>query len=455
MEFYYKLDNYCIFIASRYFNSIEDFINLEKSGRRFRGNLEKFHYNPIAVDEKTITFFPFLKTLHLYERNAPFITYDQIEFYCVWFPLEYNDYLTWKQTFPNLISKRVYYQENKKGSSNITIPKEVNELIDISFSNVAKTLQRLVINHPIKYISRDCLLSCQYLRELKIPNNWNVCGNLIFIEDNKLKSLILPQSNMMRINGKQYTPKALKEYTIPHYVTSIDNRCFKHCCSLTNLTIPSYCQTYGKWCFNQCPVKRTHFPLIKEMERKQIKLTEKQITQLEEWTQLKMNEILFDDKEDDVFSLQTILKNKRNIIILFETERNLRIGCFIGSKIQIDQSFKQRSTDFIPSIRIVSNYAHPQFMTDSKAFLFTMKGERFIYYPIKKDHINEAYRFQWYPFPSIQFGKEDITLFLHFNGYFCSFHQIPETSTFQYLPTSKSVIKQAYPIISFKIIQFV
>ena len=134
MDFYYKLDNYCVFIASRYFNTIDDFINLDKAGRRFRGNLEKFHYNPISVDEKTITFFSHIKTLHLYDRSHPFITYEQIERYIVWFPLEYDEYLLWKQTFPQLTPKRVYYNEKDK-CSKITIPLEVNELTDISFSN--------------------------------------------------------------------------------------------------------------------------------------------------------------------------------------------------------------------------------------------------------------------------------------------------------------------------------
>ena len=39
----YKLDNYCIFIASRYFNDVSDHINLTLVSKRMRGNIEKNH----------------------------------------------------------------------------------------------------------------------------------------------------------------------------------------------------------------------------------------------------------------------------------------------------------------------------------------------------------------------------------------------------------------------------
>ena len=65
----YHLDNYCIFIASRYFETIEDHINLTFVSKRMRGNMEKFHYNPIAVTSKTLKFFPNTETLHRYDEE--------------------------------------------------------------------------------------------------------------------------------------------------------------------------------------------------------------------------------------------------------------------------------------------------------------------------------------------------------------------------------------------------
>ena len=42
------IDNYCAFLTSRWFNSIEDFINLELCTRKFNGNMTKFFYNPMG-----------------------------------------------------------------------------------------------------------------------------------------------------------------------------------------------------------------------------------------------------------------------------------------------------------------------------------------------------------------------------------------------------------------------
>ena len=57
------LDNYTMFIASRHFESIDDFINLEMGVKRFNGNMTKFHYNPISLTEKTRKLFPNVETL--------------------------------------------------------------------------------------------------------------------------------------------------------------------------------------------------------------------------------------------------------------------------------------------------------------------------------------------------------------------------------------------------------
>ena len=63
------LDNYTMFITSRHFESIDDYINLEMGIKRFNGNMTKFHYNPISLTETTRQFFDHLKTLYIYSPN--------------------------------------------------------------------------------------------------------------------------------------------------------------------------------------------------------------------------------------------------------------------------------------------------------------------------------------------------------------------------------------------------
>ena len=64
-----RMDHYTMFIASRWFDSIDDFINLEIGVKRFQGNMTKFHYNPISLVPSTRRFFTHLQTLYLYSSK--------------------------------------------------------------------------------------------------------------------------------------------------------------------------------------------------------------------------------------------------------------------------------------------------------------------------------------------------------------------------------------------------
>ena len=80
----YKLNNYCIFIASRYLESIKDHIRLARVCKRLRYNTDKFHYNPVSVDSKTVKFFPNTETLHIYEKQDEYLTGGRIFQYVDW-----------------------------------------------------------------------------------------------------------------------------------------------------------------------------------------------------------------------------------------------------------------------------------------------------------------------------------------------------------------------------------
>ena len=92
-----KLDNYCVFIASRYFNSLQDHINLLFVSKRFRCNMEKFHYNPISVDEETVKIFPNIQTLNIYNDNDKYFKGVRIRKYCDWRKYSYHKTLKIKE----------------------------------------------------------------------------------------------------------------------------------------------------------------------------------------------------------------------------------------------------------------------------------------------------------------------------------------------------------------------
>ena len=52
-----KLGVYHLMIVSKYFESIDDFINLEISTPKAKGNMEKFHMNPISLESWSRQFF--------------------------------------------------------------------------------------------------------------------------------------------------------------------------------------------------------------------------------------------------------------------------------------------------------------------------------------------------------------------------------------------------------------
>ena len=79
-----KLDNYCLFIASRYFESLDDHINLVKTCKRMRFNMEKFHYNPTSLNSETVKFFVNLETLHIYGEGDEYLKGGRIQAYCEW-----------------------------------------------------------------------------------------------------------------------------------------------------------------------------------------------------------------------------------------------------------------------------------------------------------------------------------------------------------------------------------
>ena len=46
-QYYHKLGPYHLMVASQYFDSIDDFKNMEYATKKGKGNMEKFHFNPI------------------------------------------------------------------------------------------------------------------------------------------------------------------------------------------------------------------------------------------------------------------------------------------------------------------------------------------------------------------------------------------------------------------------
>ena len=111
-QYYHKLGSYQLMIASKYFESITDFKNLEYATKKARGNMEKFHFNPIALTEETIHFFAQLETLHVYNEGDK--EFRERKFYrrIIHYALDYSDYMRRTQSEEDVYLNLVFDKES-------------------------------------------------------------------------------------------------------------------------------------------------------------------------------------------------------------------------------------------------------------------------------------------------------------------------------------------------------
>ena len=239
-----KLDNYCIFIASRYFESLQDHINLVKVCKRLRGNMEKFHYNPITLDAKTIQWFPNVETYHVYDNENRYVKGGRIKYYINW--CSAISYLLYEKLHKmkdknNLIFKKVIWckedtkREYDKHWGKVEIPAIVNGYTEDCFD---WDLKEITFLSPISENEKRCLEKCWQLESINLPlvENHFVWGNKIFYNKQQLKQIIYLPDSVQFINDEEIEP--LKTFEIPTTVTSLDEDCFYGCDDLKHIIIP-------------------------------------------------------------------------------------------------------------------------------------------------------------------------------------------------------------------------
>ena len=295
--------NYSIFIASRYFENIQDFFNLEIAVKRFRGNLEKFHYNPISLTNKTMKYFPNVETLHLYDEKDQMLEGGRIGWYCIWYRvncrrareirdeigeenegeiIEFKDMIYTnedaKDEYEKIngemreIEERSKDQKADKETKHIEykIPEGVKEISDVEFKNAKD------ITFP-KSVTRigNMTVTEHQMTTLRFPANVKEIGiismsynrNGIYVEIPKsvtriekdalrnIKKLIELRNfaNVSELRDKEYRSFTdLSRIELPTTITSIGESCFSWCFSLTGLMIPTTVKRIGKKAFESC-----------------------------------------------------------------------------------------------------------------------------------------------------------------------------------------------------------
>ena len=263
----YDLDNYCIFIASRYLNSVDDHINLTKVCKRLRYNTDKFHYNSVSVNYETVKFFPNIETLHCYDKQDKYLEGGIIIKYVDWVRRSCQEIEEIKKEhsgkvieFKHIVfTKDNVFEEIKNQNLDnhynfkytIEIPDGVKEINEDAFER-DYCIEEIHVPESVKIIPRKCFGNCRYLRkvvfaesltkiphylliklsvleEITISSQYELHGDRLFIvNNNRLESIELP-TTIKKINGKEIQLEQLTTFTIPSNVTKLNDYCFSYC----------------------------------------------------------------------------------------------------------------------------------------------------------------------------------------------------------------------------------
>ncbi|EDR26017.1 hypothetical protein, conserved [Entamoeba dispar SAW760] len=236
-------------IVSKYFNDIKDFINLEIGIKRYRGNMERFHFNPIPLNKYSRRFFPNIETFHIYNEEDEEFDDGRIAKEVIWYTVDYSRYLKEKEA--GNICKNIKYTQYDRDIYGNIIPPEVKSLRDWCFKNCDE-LSSITIPTPITKLGNNCFGECTSLKTINIPTSINEIGCWCFEGCKLLTSITIPSTITEIRNNCFCKCSSLKTINIPSSISKIGNCCFGECKSLTLINIPSSISKIGNEPFEEC-----------------------------------------------------------------------------------------------------------------------------------------------------------------------------------------------------------
>ena len=143
--------------------------------------------------------------------------------------------------------------------SSLVIPDSVTSIEDRVFKD-CHSLKSLVIPDGVTSIGEDAFASCESLKSLVIPASVvNIKGDPFYCWTGKLRCLspyFIYEDNVLFDRDKStiisFRDIKATSYTIPDSVTSIGERAFCYCESLTSLVIPDSVASIGDGAFEGC-----------------------------------------------------------------------------------------------------------------------------------------------------------------------------------------------------------
>ncbi|ELP95278.1 hypothetical protein EIN_430840 [Entamoeba invadens IP1] len=275
-----RLDSYSLMIVSKYFTSIEDYINVEFVCKKFQNNTEKFHFNPISISTKTRKFFPHLETQHLYSNNDFKISSKRIIKFVLWNIVDYKTFL--KENGQGNVCRNVMYTKNDRERFGVDVPTGVNQLGCNCFR--ASRIPSLSLPKTVTAIGDFCFNGCKRLSKVSFPPVIRVIGDSAFQDDIMLESIELPHNvktlgkwcfagctslssfvvespSLSEINEATFAFCAkLRHVVLSDQITRIGRKAFSSCVALKELTLPTSLIEIGENAFEYCGIVDLHFP---------------------------------------------------------------------------------------------------------------------------------------------------------------------------------------------------
>ena len=241
-------------IISKYFNTINDYINIEKTCKEYNGLIESFHFNPIPFqNEKEREIFKNIETYHFYSyEEVKEIKESRIK-----------EYIHWERVYSDMIKK-----DEKHKYKNIIEAKEMkkgtcgNECSFILYENGGMIISG---NGNMKNYEwdheREWHKEKENIKEIIIQNGIKSIGNRCFKYCSNLSTINLPTSVSSIGYGCFGGCENLSAINLPTSISSIGNNCFYSCSNLSTINLPTSISFIGYGCFSDCSELEGHISI--------------------------------------------------------------------------------------------------------------------------------------------------------------------------------------------------